>query len=223
MSLKGIFLVFSLLFPWPLRRWLLVKLLGYTIHPTCRIGVAWIAPRRLVMEAHSTIGHLTVCKGLDLLWLKPHAIIGRGNWITGFPAGHPVHFAHQQDRQPQLLLEEHSAITNRHIIDCTNTVTIGKFATFAGFRSQILTHSIDLENGRQSSAPVTIGDYCFVGTDCVLLGGSVLPDYSVLGAKSLLNARHDQTHCLYAGVPAKPVKKLPGDYRYFTRSTGYVD
>ena len=36
-----------------------------------------------------------------------------------------------------------------------------------------------------TAAPITIGDYCFVGTNCVLLGGSVLPSYSVLAAKSL--------------------------------------
>jgi acetyltransferase-like isoleucine patch superfamily enzyme len=221
--MRVIFFAVSFLFPWPIRRRLLEKLLGYTIHPTSRIGIAWVLPRRLVMEAHSTIGHLTVCKGLELLWLQHHAIVGRGNWITGFPAGHPVHFAHQEDRQPQLVLKEHSAITNRHIIDCTNSVTIGKYATFAGFRSQILTHSIDLENGRQSSAPIVIGDYCFVGTDCVLLGGSALPDYSVLGAKSLLNSRYDQNYYLYAGVPAKPIKKLSEEYRYFTRTTGYVN
>jgi hypothetical protein len=221
-NLRTVFLAVSLFFPWPLRRWLLEKFLGYTIHATSRIGFSWILPQQLVMEAHSTIGHLTVCKGLKLLWLKQNAIIGRGNWITGFPAGNLTHFSHQEDRQPQLILNEHSAITNRHIIDCTNSVSIGRFSTFAGFRSQILTHSIDLENCRQSSAPVEVGDYCFVGTDCVLLGGSALPDYSVLGAKSLLNTRFEQSYYLYAGVPAKPVKKLPEDYRYFTRSTGYV-
>ena len=119
-------------------------------------------------------------------------------------------------------MEEHSAITNRHIIDCTNAVHIGKFSTVAGFRSQILTHSIDLEACRQSSAPVTIGDYCFVGTDCVLLGGSSLPNYSILGAKSLLNTSQQQEYYLYAGVPAKPVKELDRDFGYFSRTTGFV-
>lgn len=222
MSVKGVFFAASFLFPWAIRRWLLEKFLGYKIHPTSRIGVAWVRPRHLIMEAHASIGHLTVCKGLHTLWLHEHAIIGRGNWITGVPAENPDYFSHQQDRKPQLILKEHSAITNRHIIDCTNAVTIGKFSTLAGFRSQILTHSIDLENCRQSSAPIEIGDYCFIGTDCVLLGGSVLPDYSVLGAKSLLNRHYKQNYHLYAGVPAKPVKWLPENYHYFLRTTGFV-
>jgi serine acetyltransferase len=61
-----------------------------------------------------------------------------------------------------------------------------------------------------------------VGTDCVLLGGSALPSYSALGAKSLLNKAHSETHCLYAGVPAKPVKSLGSDMKYFQRESGFV-
>ncbi len=113
------------------------------------------------MDAHSHIGHLTVCKGLDLLRLGPYASIGRANWITGLPAGSPKHFVDQDDRRPRLLIGEHAAITNRHLIDCTDTVSIGDFSTFAGFRSQILTHSIDIEACCQTSAPVSIGRYCF--------------------------------------------------------------
>src|SRR4029079_13492242 len=106
------------------------------------------------------------------------------------------HFCHQPDRKPELVLEEHAAITHRHLIDCTHSVVIGRFSTFAGFQSQILSHSIDLTACRQSSAPVRIGAYCFVGTNCVILGGSELPDYSVLGAKSLLNHAYGDTHNL---------------------------
>jgi acetyltransferase-like isoleucine patch superfamily enzyme len=101
-------------------------------------------------------------------------------------------------------------------------VTIGSFTTFAGFQSQILTHSIDLENNRQSSAPVRIGDYCFVGTNSVFLGGSALPDYCVLGAKSLVNKSFSDTHTLYGGVPAQAIKKLSPELKYFTRSEGFV-
>jgi acetyltransferase-like isoleucine patch superfamily enzyme len=212
----------SFALPWSMRRAFLEKQFGYQIHPTARIGLSWIAPARLVMEENSRIGHLTVCKNIELLHLGAHVIVGNGNWITGFPRGGGPHFAHEQDRQPQLVVGEHSAITNRHLLDCTNSVAIGRFSTFAGMQSQILTHTIDLEQNRQSSRPVRIGDYCFVGTNSVLLGGSALPDYSVLGAKSLLNKSFTQTHQLYAGVPARPVKALPNDWKYFNRSEGFV-
>ncbi len=183
------------------------------------------------MEAHSSIGHLTVCKNISLLHLREHSLIGRGNWITGFPLERrdsavateaSAHFASETDRRPELIVGEHSAITHRHLIDCTNTITIGKFTTIAGFQSQMLTHSIDLQLNRQASAPIRVGDYCFLGTNCVLLGGSVLPDYCVLGAKSLLKKAFVETHQLYGGVPARPLQALPHDYAYFRRTTGFV-
>lgn len=220
--LKNLILLLSFALPWGARRRLLEKLFGHSIHPTSRIGFAWIAPRRLVMEENSRIGHFTLCKNIDLLQLGAGAIIGQLNWITGFPTGDSRHFAHQPDRRPELVLGPHAAVTSRHLIDCTASVRIGAFATVAGFRSQLLTHSIDLEAGRQSSEPIEVGDYCFVGTDSVLLGGSALPHHSVLGAKSLLNKKRETPYHLYAGVPAEPIKELPQNLQYFCRTEGFV-
>lgn len=208
--------------PWPLRRWVLKTVFGYQLDRTSRIGLAWVFPKELTMKPHSRIGHFTVCKGLELLQMGSHASIGRANWITGYPSGSSEHFVHQPDRRPWLTIGDHSSITHRHLIDCTNSVLIGSFTTVAGFRSQILTHSIDLESNRQSSAPISIGDFCFVGTDCVLLGGSSLPDRSVLGAKSLLNKQYDCKFWLYAGTPARPVNELERDLAYFWRTEGRV-
>jgi acetyltransferase-like isoleucine patch superfamily enzyme len=220
---KFVVSLLTLPLPWFLRRVLLELFCGYSLHPTSRIGLSLIYPDELVMGEYSSIGHLTVCKGLRRLHMGVHSSIGRGNWITGFPAENKTFFAHQKDRVPELILGSQSAITHRHIIDCTNSVHIGEFTTIAGFRSQILTHSIDLMDCRQSSAPVRLGDYCFVGTGCVLLGGSMLPSYSALGARSLLNKAHTETHWLYAGVPAAPVKSLGPEVKYFQREVGFVN
>lgn len=220
--MKTLLKLLTLFLPWPLRRLLLVRVWGYRLAPTARIGLAWVFPKQLVMAAHSRIDHLTVCKDLDRLVLGEYAIVGRLNWITGYPSGPSRHFAHEPERSPVLVVGNHSAITNRHLIDCTATVEIGDYSTFAGFQSQILTHSVDLEHSRQSSAPVRIGSYCFVGTNCVLLGGSRLPDYSVLGAKSLLKSAFSEEYGLYAGVPAARRKDLPADYKYFRRTEGFI-
>ena len=220
--LNQLLMFFSILLPWPARRSILEKQFGYSIHPTSRIGLAWICPRRLVMEENSRIGHFTLCKNIDLLHLGAHAIIGQLNWITGFPSGNSRHFAHQTDRHPELILEAHAGISSRHLLDCTARVRIGAFATVAGFRSQLVTHSIDLPAGRQSSEPIEIGEYSFVGTEAVVLGGSSLPHHSVLAAKSLLNKKWDEPFRLYGGVPAKPLKELPQEMEYFRRKEGFV-
>jgi acetyltransferase-like isoleucine patch superfamily enzyme len=220
--MKTVLRFLSLLLPWTLRRSLLEKQFGYSIHPTSRIGLAWIFPRRLVMEEGSRIGHLNLCKNIDLFHLGAHAVVGQLNWITGFPSGPSRHFAHQADRRPDLILERHAGISSRHLIDCTARVRIGAFATIAGFRSQLLTHSIDLAAGLQSAEPIDIGEYCFTGTNSVVLGGSALPHHSVLGAQSLLNKKWEEPYRLYAGVPAKPIKELPPDLEYFRRTEGFV-
>ncbi len=220
--MKTLLRLVSLLLPWSLRRSFLEKQFGYTIHPASHIGFAWIFPRHLVMEEGSRIGHLTVCKNVDLLHLGAHAIVGQLNWITGFPSGPSRHFAHQPDRRPELIIEAHAGVSSRHLIDCTARIRIGAFATIGGFRSQFLTHSIDFEEGRQTAEPIDIGDYSFTGTNSVILGGSTLPHHSVLGAQSLLNKKWGEPYRLYAGVPAKPLKELSRDLEYFRRTEGFV-
>src|SRR5271154_5945201 len=92
----------SLPLPWFIKRWMLVTFLGFEIHPTARIGWALILPRKLVMEESSRIGDLTVAKSLDYIFIGAHSIIGRGNWITGYPKG-GLPFGHQPTREPRFI------------------------------------------------------------------------------------------------------------------------
>lgn len=210
--------------PWILRRLVLQITCGFRIHKTAFISrFALVLPRQLEMGPKAYIGPGTVCKGMQLLKLNDFGYIGALNWITAFPPGTgSKHFELDPQRKPQLIVEEHAAITSRHLIDCTDEVRLGAFSIFAGFRSQILTHSIDLREARQRCKPVRIGHHCFVGTNCVLLGGSCLPDCSVLGAHSLLTTCLEAPGYLYGGVPAKPIKPVDQDAKYFSRDTGFV-
>ena len=209
--------------PWSIRRIILEKWCRCELGEGSSIGLSLVLCRSLKLGAGARIGHMNFIKNLSLVELGEGAVINNLNWITGFPKIESPHFSSELDRNPELILGRHAAITNRHLIDCTNRVTIGSYTTMAGFRSQILTHTIDIVEGRQSSKPLTIGDYCFIGTDCILLGGSALPSYSVLGAKSLLNKTHTTEYRLYGGVPAKELSELPVDAKYFHRQRGFVD
>ena len=215
--------ILSFFFPWPLRRRALQSWFGFSIHPSAKIGMAWVFPRNLVMGANSKIDHFTVAVNLDKIEMEANTRIGRSNWITGFSTySESKHFSHQEDRKAELLMKESSNVTKRHHLDCTNTITVGRFSTIAGYQSQLLTHSIDIMEGRQDSAPITIGDYAFVSTNVVILGGAALPSYSVLGAKSLLNKKYEDEWMLYGGIPANPIKTIPKNAKYFNRSDGYV-
>lgn len=215
--------LFCFLLPWSLRRVLLIHFFGYELDKTSHIGLSWIYPSKLIMKANTKIGSLNVAVHLDVIEMHEFATIGRSNWITGFSTkGSSKHFAHQIDRSSSLIIGTHSAITKHHHIDCTSTISIGEFSTIAGYNSQLLTHSIDVFENRQDSTSISIGDYCFVGTNVVILGGACLPSFSVLGAKALLNKLYEEEYTLYGGVPAKAISVLPKHAKYFVRNTGFV-
>lgn len=214
---------FIVLMPWKLKRFFLGRFFGYELHPTARIGLAWIFPGKLVMKEKTVIDHFSVAIHLDLIVMESGSFIGRSNWITGMSAQSPQEFFnHQTDRKAELILEKEANVTKKHHLDCTNTIRIGAYSTIAGYDSQFLTHSIDVYENRQHSEPIEIGEYTFVGTNVVVLGGSVLPPRSVLGAKSLLNRKFEDEWKLYGGVPAKPVADLDKSAKYFTRKDGFV-
>lgn len=216
------FKIFLCLLPWGLRRWLLQRTFGYELDPSARIGLAWVYPKKLRMGKESRIDHFTVAIHLDAIELGDFSTIGRSNWITGYPADGREYFSLQTERRPRLIVGEHSAITKHHYLDCTHEIRIGKFTTIAGHQSELLTHAIDIVAGRQDSKPVEIGDYCFVSTRCVVLGGAKLPSQCVLAAGAVLNKSFDEQFTLYGGVPAKPIKELPHDAGYFQRTVGFV-
>lgn len=215
--------VLSFCLPWTLRRRALNSWFGYSIHPTARIGFAWIFPGKLVMGPNTVIDHFTVAIHLDRIELERNANIGRSNWITGMSVhSNSPHFKHRKDRKAALLLKESASITKQHHLDCTDTITIGRFTTIAGYQSQFLTHSVDVYENRQDCAKIDIGDYAFVSTNVVVLGGAKLPAYSVLGAKSLLNKEQAAEWTLYGGVPAVAIKLISKEAKYFNRKDGFV-
>lgn len=213
----------TFLLPWEIRRRALELWFGYQIHPSARIGLAWVFPKQLIMAPGSKIDHLTVAVNLDLIQMERKSKIGRGNWITGFSTkSKSPHFQHKQTRKAELRLGEYAAITKNHHIDCTDLITIGRYTTIAGYNSQLLTHSINVFENIQDCAPIFIGEYSFIGTNVVILGGSSLPSYSILGAKSLLNKKFRDEWVLYGGVPAKPISEVSQNAKYFSRAEGFV-
>jgi len=207
--------------PWALKRRVLRRFWGYQIADDARIGLSYVFPGQLVMGEGAYIGHFNVAIHLGRLECGAHSVIDRSNWITGHPPK-GAHFTHRTERDPTLAVGEHAAITKQHIIDCTDRVDIGAFTTIAGYHSQLITHGINVVDGRQDCRPIRIGAYCLVGTRVTVLGGAGLPDRSVLGAGSVLNKAHTEEYTVYAGQPAMPVKTLERDAKYFHRERGFV-
>ena len=217
-------LVIALIPVWAIKRLVLVALFKYDIHSSARIGYSYVFPTRLYMGPGSIIGHCSVCKGLAALWMGQRSTIGNLNWITGLPiSSAKSHYVYQPKRDPQLVLGEHSAITSRHLIDCTDKVVLGPFSILAGFCSQILTHSVNIQAAQQRSMPVIVGRNVFVGTGAIILAGVKIPSFSVIAAGSVLCKPLLMKYSLYAGVPARLIKTICPDSKYFTRSIGFID
>lgn len=204
--------------PWPWRRAVLNTLLGYKIAPTARIGISIVQGEEVCLEAGARVGSLTLVKGLKTLRIGENGRLGNLNWVTGLPLTSSF-FSDQPERDPSLVINANASVTHRHLIDCTDRVEVGSFTTLGGWGTQILTHSIDVTDSRQRSAPVRIGEYTFIGTRAVFLKGSILPDRSILAAGSVLAHAFSEPDTLYSGVPAKAIKALDPELAYFKRKT----
>jgi serine acetyltransferase len=205
--------------PWFLKRRLLSVLFGYKIHPTAKIGMSFFYPQNLEMEANAYVGHFNVAINLNLIVMREKSCITRSNWITGYPLGDNRYFADKLERKPVLICGKDSAITKNHMVDCTDTVTIGDYTSIAGYGTQILTHSTSIKTNRQDCAPISIGSNCFVGTRSILLPGTSLPAQCVLGAGSVLTKSFTESFCLYAGSPAVFMKNMDRTYAFFHRTS----
>ena len=212
------------LLPWPIRKFMLSRFLGFKLAEGARIGFSVIIADEVVIGKNSRINNLTLIKNLDRLVLGDWSYIVNLNWITGTHSDDKRYFTHWPERKCELVIGDHSALTSRHFIDCTGGVRIGSFTTIGGANSQLLTHYIDIYECRQTCQAIEIGDYCFVGTKSLLLPGAGLPDCSILGGGSVLTKKHYIPKMLYAGNPAAPKKDLSSmKVGYFDRKRGVID
>lgn len=90
-------------------------------------------------------------------------------------------------------------------------LTVGKGCNISS-GSQILTHSTvrrtvsERKYPHVDAAPVVIGDYCFIGTNAVILMGSTIGHHSVVAAGSVvLEDTVIPPYSLVVGVPGKVI------------------
>ena len=192
---------------------------GFELHPRSYVGLSLVLPRKmLVMADGARIGHFNVIWNLDAVRMGIEAKIGQFNWISATRGGEPEFLDAYPDRDPSLTLADSAAITQRHYIDCTDAVTLDEFALIAGVRSTLLGHHVSVQRGRQSTGPIRIGAHSLVSTNCVLLGGAVVPDHCIVGARSLVIKDLGSSYRLYAGNPATEIKVYEPSLPWFQRT-----
>lgn len=124
-------------------------------------------------------------------WVIGNPNIGEGTWIGAFT-----------------------------VIDGSGGLTIGKRCDIS-CGVQIYTHTTALrcvnnerfyKNGKIrrdtiERAPTSIGDHTFIGANAIITAGIKIGSHCIIGANSVV--LHDiPDYCIYAGVPAKLIRKL---------------
>lgn len=195
---------------------MLLRRLGWEVHPNARIGPALLhRVGHLSLADGASIGPFTVMRDLERVELGTHATIGQWNWISAssvlVAAG----------GTGTLTIGDHSALTSRHYVDASGGVSIGRFTTVAGVRSTFITHGINWRESRQTTSPIRIGDYCLVSSNNALTPGTVVEDRVVTGMGATLAGVVGPAGSLFVGGRGTAVKeRLEG--AYFTRTSGWV-
>jgi carbonic anhydrase/acetyltransferase-like protein (isoleucine patch superfamily) len=199
----------------PLYRWLF----GYRIGPGVRLGVVLLDAHGVDLDEGTRIGHFSAVTRVGLLQTGRHARIGTLNVIRGGERVTLGDYAevmrlnvlnaipdHDCTTEPESVLEmgPGTVITSGHRIDFTDKVTLGKNVIIGGRNSSLWTHN------RQETAPIEIGDFCYLGSEVRLAPGAKLPDECILGLGSVLTSEITEPRSLVAGVPAKVVRPLNG-------------
>jgi len=208
--------VFIAMLPIRIKRSAYRHLFGWEIDDTARIGFSIMNVRDVYLGPNTRIGHFSVFMNLQRLHLANNSRIGQWNWCSAAP----LFSSSGQNEAATLVLGEHAAITIRHYLDCSGGISIGAFSVFGGVKSTVLTHQVDTVESRQTTSPVQIGEYCFIGSDVRITSGSQIPDRCIVAMGAVVAGQLAEEGMLYGGVPAKPIKPVEGEF--FKRSVGFV-
>jgi UDP-3-O-[3-hydroxymyristoyl] glucosamine N-acyltransferase len=190
---------------------------GYRIARGVRIGLTLLDAGQVELGEGTQIGHLNLITRVERLVTGPQARIGTLNVIRGGELVRVGAYAtvmrlnvlnaipdHDCTTSPRSVLElaDGAVVVSGHRIDFTDRVQIGRNVVLGGRNSSLWTHN------RQQTAPIAIGDFCYLGSEVRLAPGARLADRCILGLGSVLTAAVDTPGSLVGGVPARVLRPL---------------
>jgi acetyltransferase-like isoleucine patch superfamily enzyme len=210
---RRLVVVLLVVLPARLRKLVARKVLGWDIHPTAHIGRSMFLVGHVSMGPGSSIGSFNVFRGLEEVRLGEGASIATRNWVSSPPYAPAL--LTEPGRRSVLILGDYAMITIGNEIDCSDRVEFGNHARLAGFKSQILTHSLDLMRDRWVTGPVELGERSAVMSGCIMLSGTRVPARSIVSAGSVVATKLTKEQCFYRGNPAAVVRELPDNLAYY--------
>jgi UDP-3-O-[3-hydroxymyristoyl] glucosamine N-acyltransferase len=195
-------------------------LFGYRIGRRVRIGFVLLDAREVDLGDGTQIGHLNLITRVDQLVTGKGVRIGALNIIRGGERVQLGDYAEVMRLNVLNAIPDHDCTTSPvsrldigagavvvsgHRIDFTDRVTIGRNVIVGGRNSSLWTHN------RQQTAPIEIGDFCYLGSEVRLAPGARLAERSILGLGSVLASAIDTPGSLVGGVPAKVIRPLTAE------------
>ena len=208
------------LLPGPIKRPLYRALFGYRIGRGVRIGLVILDAEAVELGDGTEIGHLNLITRVGSLVTGKSVRIGALNIIRGGERVRLGDYAevmrlnvlnaipdHDCTTSPVSRLEigVGAVVVSGHRIDFTDQVTIGRNVIVGGRNSSLWTHN------RQQTAPIAIGDFCYLGSEVRLAPGARLAERSILGLGSVLAGAIDTPGSLVGGVPARIIRPLTAE------------
>ena len=208
------------LLPGPIKRPLYRALFGYRIGRGVRIGLVILDAEAVDLGDGTEIGHLNLVTRVGSLVTGKSVRIGALNIIRGGERVRLGDYAevmrlnvlnaipdHDCTTSPVSRLEigAGAVVVSGHRIDFTDRVTIGRNVIVGGRNSSLWTHN------RQQTAPIAIGDFCYLGSEVRLAPGARLAERSILGLGSVLAGAIDTPGSLVGGVPARIIRPLTAE------------
>lgn len=153
-----------------------------SMYPNAKIGhFNIIICSKMILRENSKINHPNFIRGNFSIELHKNSWINNQNKISSISASyHKVDF----------ILQEGAAIGVKHLLDLTDSITIGKNSMLTGSGTQIWTHnyifSIKTNRRIREDAPVIIGDKCNIGSRCTITAGVKINNYISIGAHTCI-------------------------------------
>lgn len=160
----------------------------------------------LVTKINSLIYRFTY-KSKRVIWYFFHPYLWGKVQINGIPV---------IQVPEKLIIGNHVSLNARVFLQAKGGIRIGNNVTIS-YGAIILTEGLEIKNyskecmnhyRKHVCKPVEIGNGVWIGANVTVLPGAKIPKGSVIAAGAIVSGELMTEYALYAGVPAKFVRKL---------------
>ena len=186
--MRKLIIMFIAFFPFTgrMRAKLYGMLPGYDIGTKVSIGLGTVINcGKIHLGNESMIGNLVRIKNIDVFSVGFKSLVNSSCMFCG-----PIEALKSFERCVEI--GDFANIQCGHYFDVVAPIVIKNHVTIAGVDTQMFTHSFDVEGNRMDGS-ITIGDYVYIGSRCIINLGVEISERVVLQAGTIVNKSIDES------------------------------